>query len=70
MKIGLMIFDDSKQSLPEKVGKAIAFYEQKYGRKPTLAMVNPKDYQDCNLIAIETNRSIRKNHLWLGVKEG
>lgn len=68
MKIGLMWQDSNKSPLSVKIEGAIAFYEAKYGRKPTLAMVNPKDYEDCNIIAIETSKSIRVNHIWLGIK--
>lgn len=68
MKIGLMWFDNSKLSLPEKVGKAVVYYQDKYGRQPTMVMVNPKDYQEVEGIKVQSSRSILPNNLWLGVE--
>ena len=70
MKIGMMWMMD-KNSLPlsEKVREAVSFYEKKYGSTPTLIMCNPKDYVECNEFVITTSRSIRINHLWIGMEE-
>jgi len=69
MRIGCMWFDNSKRSLPEKLQSAVQYYETKYGRKPTLAYVHPKDYQECNFIQVQSSKSILRNHFWLGIGE-
>lgn len=69
MKIGMMWQDTSKLPLETKVREAVAFYQNKYGRTPTMIVCNPKDFVECNEFAISTSRSIRINHLWLGMSE-
>lgn len=42
MKTGLLWFDDDpRKQLEEKVRRAAAHYERKYGRAPTLCFVHP-----------------------------
>lgn len=70
MKIGLLWFDNSKNPLSVKIEGAVSYYEKKFGRKPTVAVVNPTTSIDekCNLI-IETSHSIMPNHIWVGMEE-
>ncbi len=67
MMIGMLWYDNSKLSLPEKVRKAIIYYQDKYGRKPTLVVVNPGDYQEVEGIKVQSSRSVMHNHLWIGI---
>ena len=69
MRIGMMWFDNSKRSLPEKLQSAVQYYETKYGRKPTLAFVHPKDYQECDFILVQSSKSVLPNHIWMGVDD-
>lgn len=70
MKIGMMwMMDKNNLPLSEKVREAVSYYQNKYGATPTMIMCNPKDYVECKEFAISTSRSIRKNHLWLGMGE-
>lgn len=69
MNIGLLWYDNDKITLHEKIAKAMAYYQNKYGRLPTLAIVNPKDFEECNNITVGTSKSIRINHIWLGIGE-
>ena len=42
MKIGMLWFDnDPKTKLESKVKRAAQYYQQKYGKKPTLCFVHP-----------------------------
>ena len=68
-KIGMLWYSNEKETLSEKVGKAIAYYEKKYGRKPTLVICNKKDYEEISGIAIRHSRSIPPNNFWLGMEE-
>lgn len=70
MNIGMLWFDNSKSPLSTKIEGAVSYYEQKYGHKPTLAVVHPATAidKDCN-IEIETSRSILPNHIWLGMDD-
>jgi hypothetical protein len=74
MKIGMMYFDNSNLPLSTKVRNAVNYYQNKYGAIPTMIMCNPKDYVECKAneiseFAISTSRSIRINHLWVGMSE-
>jgi len=43
MNIGMLWFDnDPKATLDAKIGRAAAYYREKYGKIPTLCFVNPK----------------------------
>ena len=73
MEWGLLWFDDTAgRSLEDKVARAAAHYERKYGHAPTLCFVNPlaKNGTDqAGGVQIETMTNIRPNHLWIGVGE-
>ena len=70
MKIGMMwMMEKNNLPLSAKIQEAITYYQKKYGTYPTMIMVNPKDYVECAEFAIETSKSIRVNHIWLGMEE-
>lgn len=73
MEIGMLWFDDGPKPLPEKVSQAVAFYEDKFGRKPTHCLVNPKTLDgDEGIVAgveIRQARNVMPNHYWIGVDE-
>jgi hypothetical protein len=74
MKIGLLIYDDDpKTNFAEKVRRAAARYQQKYGQAPTACYVNPAMVAAgagaLPDIEIVTERAILPNHLWLGLGE-
>ena len=75
MNIGMLWFDnDSKTTLEAKVGRAVSYYQGKYGKAPTLCFVNPSmipvDVTQAAGIELRATRSVMPNHFWLGVKEG
>jgi hypothetical protein len=73
MDIGMLWFDDSPNSLNEKVVEAVGFYNKKYGREPTLCLVNPSMLEaDEGVIAgiqVRRARSVLPGHFWIGVEE-
>lgn len=79
MKTGLLWFDDDpRKQLEEKVRRAAAYYEHKYGRSPNLCFVHPSllngngkkaKARKAGQVEIRAGRSILPDHLWLGVAE-
>jgi hypothetical protein len=73
MEWGLMWYDDTaNRPLEDKVTRAAAHYERKYGQPPTLCFVNPlaKNGTDqVGDVTVETLQVIRPNCLWIGVGE-
>ncbi len=74
MKTGLLIYDDDpKADRAEKVRRAAARYQAKYGEAPTACYVHPSMLTEGELavqgIDILAWRSILPNHLWLGIGE-
>ena len=76
MDIGMLWYDDdSKRRLDEKVARAVEFYRAKYGVQPTECYVHPGllpvDQQAMAAgVRVRGNRTVIKNHLWLGVGDG
>ena len=73
MDIGMLWFDDSSRSFAEKVRRATDYYKEKYGREPTLCLVNPQtwDEADTKKLPVEMRqaRLVLPNHFWIGVEE-
>jgi hypothetical protein len=73
MEIGMLWFDDSARTLPEKVTRAAAYYAEKYGRQPTLCLVNPAGLNgsegQLGGVQVRGARSVMPHHLWIGVDE-
>ena len=75
---GLLWFDDSpRRKLEEKVSRAVAHYERKYGQAPDLCLVHPstlkgngkKVAKKAGGVEIRPGRSVLRHHFWLGVTE-
>jgi hypothetical protein len=73
MKTGMLWFDDNaKTNLAQKLETASTYYEIKFKRKPTAALVNPKDLtsaQNINGINVSPMREILPHHIMIGVEE-
>jgi hypothetical protein len=73
MEIGMLWFDDSHLSLTEKISRAVAFYDEKYGRAPTLCLANPITVNGGERIVagvqVRQARTVMPNHFWIGVDE-
>lgn len=73
MQIGMLWFDDSSRPVAEKVRRAVTHYVEKYGREPTLCLVNPATLPEgsvpANGVEMKPSRAIMPNHFWIGVGE-
>ncbi len=71
MKTGMLWFDNSKQrDLEAKLQRAITYYENKYGARPTVCYVHPS-YLTGNLkrvagVELRASNMVLPNHFWLG----
>jgi hypothetical protein len=73
MEIGMLWFDDGPNSIQEKVNQAVAFYTDKFGKKPTHCLVNPATLNggDGTISGIEVKsaRTVMPDHYWVGIEE-
>jgi hypothetical protein len=83
MKTGLLWFDDDpRRKLEEKVQRAAAHYERKYGQVPDLCYVHPSaldngngkrgkrsDVMKAGEVEVRAGRSVLLHHFWLGMAE-
>jgi hypothetical protein len=73
MEIGMLWFDDGPNSLKDKVSQAVAFYEQKFGEKPTHCLVHPNTLNggggDIAGVTVRKARNVMPNHYWIGIEE-
>lgn len=82
MKTGLLWYDnDPVKELVEKVRRAAAHYERKFGRAPTLCLVHPSHVNgkgkkagnngntSAGDVEIRAGRSVLPNHFWLGIPD-
>lgn len=78
MKTGLLWFDDDpRKQLEDKVLRAAAYYERKYGQLPNLCFVHPSAFngngkqgvKQAGRVEIRAGRSVLPDHFWLGVAE-
>ena len=75
MNIGMLWFDNSpKVSLDEKIRKAANYYEDKYGERPRLCLINPKtapytipEGTKIAGIQVRLNRAVAINNFWMGM---
>jgi hypothetical protein len=73
MEIGMLWFDDGPKPLQEKVQQAAAFYEDKFGNKPTHCLVHPSTLNGgeglVGSVMVRKARNVMPNHYWIGVEE-
>ncbi|MCP4539058.1 MAG: hypothetical protein GY832_18135 [Chloroflexi bacterium] len=79
MKTGLLWFDDDPlKKLDEKVKRAVAHYQHKYGQAPTLCFVHANVFdgngkkngvKKAGGVEIRVGRSVLPHHFWLGMAE-
>lgn len=70
MDIGMMWLDDAKnRTIEEKISRAAAYYQQKYGRKPDFCLINEGSFvEGLNLEQIDVRpaKHIRPAHFLIG----
>ncbi|MBN1373686.1 MAG: hypothetical protein JW987_17235 [Anaerolineaceae bacterium] len=74
MRTGMLWFDnDPKAELSDKVLRAAAYYQKKYGLQPNLCFVHPSmlaaPSPRAGSIELRTSKQVLPNHLWLGVND-
>lgn len=74
MRVGMLWFDnDQKRTLEEKLRRAVAHYQAKYGIYPTICYVHPAMLFGASVSAAEVDvrgsNMILPNHFWLGTEE-
>jgi hypothetical protein len=73
MDIGMLWFDDSQLTISEKISRAVEFYDEKYGRTPTLCLVHPETVNGGEEIVagveIRQARSVMPDHFWIGIDD-
>lgn len=72
MNVGMLWLDaDVKSSLEEKVLRAVAYYEDKYGRAPDLCLVNTATFSEeertVGQVKVQRAKTILPNHFWVGL---
>lgn len=78
MNIGMLWYDDNpKTGLINKIERAANYYEEKYGKQPTLCLVHPTMLtnsaqaaigKDDTRLEVRTAHFVRPNHFWIGLK--
>jgi len=77
MELGMLYFDNaSTETLEQKVEKAAAYYEKKYGRRPNHCLVHRGALSESetgeilvNGVTVREFRPVLPNHLWIGMDE-
>ncbi len=85
MEIGMLWFDnDQKTDLKSRIGRAVAYYQQKYGQTPNVCFVNPcmlasngqrREKKQtapalvANGVEVRESSSLLPNHFWIGVHQ-
>jgi len=73
MEIGMLWFDDSHLSLADKISRAVAFYDEKYGRAPTLCLAHPNTINGGEGIVagvqVRLAPTVMPDHFWIGIDE-
>ena len=73
MEVGMLWFDDSGRPLHEKVDRAVDYYQEKYGEKPTLCLVNPatlvKHGTHNGSMEVRGAAMVMPDHFWVGIGE-
>jgi hypothetical protein len=72
MNIGMLWLDDDKRrSIEEKVRRAAAYYQTKYGQEPELCLVNTlmlESERRVDAIRVQPAKNVRPDYFWLGMK--
>ena len=76
MHTGMLWFDnDPRTTLNLKIEKAVEYYRKKYGKLPTLCLVNPsmmekgQKHMDVDKLAVRPYRPVMPGHFWIGVED-
>ena len=68
----LWLDDDKRRTFSEKVQRAAAYYERKYGQMATFCFVNETMIEDelaINEIKVQSASHILPHHFWIGSEQ-
>lgn len=71
MKSGMLLFDNSKKPVDEKVLAAAGRYREKYGLSPNVVFLNPLDDPATLFVGgikVGIKSTIMPSHIWLGIQ--
>jgi hypothetical protein len=70
MNEGMLWLDDHKErTIEDKVSRAVDWYKEHYGPKPTICFVNKAELEEelyFGEISVRPATFIRPNHFWIG----
>ena len=80
MNTGMLWWFDARtdRTMNEKVIEAALYFRRKYGKAPTLCLVNPKDIAGTNgtveapeqiKVTVRPWNSVMPSHMWIGVDD-
>jgi hypothetical protein len=72
IEIGMLWYDDDKKrTLEEKVRRAADYYRSKFGRAPTICLVNPRMINGgpkrVARVELRTAPNVLLHHFWVGI---
>lgn len=79
MNIGMLWFDnDPKTAVNDKIGRAVSYYQKKYGKSPNLCFVHPSMLTNgaageaqkaatAGGVELRSSGVVLPNHFWIGV---
>ena len=74
MKTGMLWFDNNQErGLEEKLQRAVAHYQRKYGSTPTVCYVHPSmlvgKKQHMGRLKLLGSNTVLPHHFWLGTEQ-
>lgn len=71
MREGMLWFDNNhSRNLTQKIERAAIYYQERFGKRPTLCFVHPSMILNgpstAEGIEVRTTNSVIENHFWLG----
>ncbi len=72
MRVGMMWYDGDKGGLPERLGRAVSYYREKYGSRPNICYVHAsgdREQVTVDGVRVEPSALVLPGHMWLGVEK-
>ena len=74
MRVGMLWFDSNEQrDLEAKLQRAIAYYENKHGHRPTKCVIHPSMLHASKTsiggVEVQISNTVLPHHFWLGNSE-
>jgi hypothetical protein len=73
MKVGMMWYDGGADGLTQRVSRAVAYYQEKYGGRPNVCFVHPSGaggeaMTGVDSIRVRASELVLPGHLWIGIE--